>query len=205
MSSSNSSHRRHKKKHRHCCHNRRSPSRESLHLVSLFKSLFHEELGRISSKVAVMEGQSSSFIQTGSGPEQSLHTTPPVVHSEEQSLPTAAAQAKQQSLLYNIDRADRAEPQIKGTPTLERPDATTWDRGEDGGKVIDYDKSTGSQTTQTRLIVTRRSLLLQPRLSRTPSPAPWSPTKGRASRESNPFLILPSPRFPSWTPPSSPG
>ena len=76
MSSSDSSHRRHKKKHRHRRHHRRSSSRESSHLVSLFEllhkemaanhTLFREELGRISSRVAVMEGQRPSFAQTGS-------------------------------------------------------------------------------------------------------------------------------------------
>ena len=47
----------------------------------------------------------------------------------------------------------------------------------------------GNQMTQTKLIV--KSHLLQPRLFRTLSYAPWRPAKGRASKESNSLLMAP--------------
>ena len=99
-------------------------------------TLFREELGRISSRVAVMEGQRPPFAQTGSGPEQSLHTALSNIHTEKQSLASAATQAEQQSLLDYRDRADGAEPQTEDTLTHERPDAMKWDWGEDGDDVI---------------------------------------------------------------------
>ena len=43
-----------------------------------------------------MEGQ-SPFVQIGSGLEQSLHSTPSNVHTEEQSLPTVTTQVERQS------------------------------------------------------------------------------------------------------------
>ena len=58
------------------------------------------------------------------------------VHTEEQSLPLATTQAEQQSLLDYRDRADGAEPQTEDILTCKRPDATKWDWGEDGDKVI---------------------------------------------------------------------
>ena len=155
MSSSenSSSHRRHKKKHRHSHRRsrRRSPSRESSRLASLFDSmhkemtanhtLFREELGRISSRVAVMEGQ-SPFVQTGSGPEQSLHSTPSNAHTEEQSLPTVTTQVERQSPLDDRVRADGAEPHTEDTSAYERPVTQTrdWGEDEDEDEAIDYDQ-----------------------------------------------------------------
>ena len=154
-----------------------------------------------------MEGQSSSFIQTGSCQEQSLHTAPLIVHTEEQSLPMAATQAEQQSLLDNRDRADGAESQTEDTSTRERPDATTWDWSKDGDEVVDYDEQIYWQPDDSDLADSdkRKISATTAKIVQDAFCLPWNPEKGRASRENNPLLIPPSPRFPGWTPPSSPG
>ena len=150
MSSSESSRRRHWKKHcHHQRHSHRSPSRESSQLPSLFEALRQEitdshvtlanELGRISSRVAVIEGQSLSAVRTSTTTqEQSLPTTQSVPSSKtEQSFPGGK---EQQSLLTveDHDTADRAEPQNVDTSREETdPASRGWDERDD---VPDYNK-----------------------------------------------------------------
>ena len=134
-------HRRHKK-HRHHSHRSKSSSRDSSQLPSLIDSLRKEmadnrttlltELGKISSRVAVMEGQSPPTLQAENFThKQSLVSTP------EQSLHTKPPQAEQSPL--EVDTRETAETQAEEGTHNESASTHDWgDRHED--ELPDYNE-----------------------------------------------------------------
>ena len=109
------------------------------------------EIGKISSRVAVMEGQSPPTLQAAKNitHEQSLVSTP------EQSLHTKPPQAEQQSLL-EVDARDTAQTQAEEGTHDESASTRDWgDRRED--ELPDYnERSTGSQIQIQRAVGTQK-------------------------------------------------
>ena len=189
MSSSDSSshHRRNKRHHRRHHKSSRSSSRShgiDNQLQSLVDSiqgemtanneLLFNELGKISYRVAAIEGQGipstgqeqSIPAESPSTLEQSLPTLPPV---GEQSLPNSEGQ----SPLNNRDRADGAEPPHEisrhETPSPVRKDTRDWgDREVD--EAVDYQEqaywepnaSDSEGVTPVRFLPPRQKLLRMP-------------------------------------------
>ena len=210
MSSSDSSRRRHRKKHRHHRRHSRNPPQESSQLSSLVETLRKEiaanhasvfdELGNISSRVAVIEGQSPSTLQTVTAArEQSLPTTS-IVLSEEQSLLSELSQTEQHSLL-NVDArdtADGAEPHTEDIPHEETdPTTATRDWGEREEEVPGYNQQiywqpdSDSEDGDSRALSNTTAKIVRDAFSHSLPPAKKKSLKRKQPIPNTPFTKVP--------------
>ena len=155
-----------------------------------------DELGNISSRVAVIEGQSPSTLQTVTAArEQSLPTTS-IVPSEEHSLLSEPSQTEQHSLL-NVDVRDTAEG-AEDIPHEEAdPTTATCDWGEREEEVPDYNQQiywqpdSDSKDGDSRALSTTTAKIVRDAFSHSLPPAKRKSLKRKQPIPDTPFTKVP--------------